>query len=149
MFESIIKKRFEKALKFDEGKAIDDILSVKILEDQIIDLNQDQLYNEGLLADNMPTGTYAKNTIEGTSKYPGKIEKGQPYDHVTLKDTGAFYNSMEVVATPNGIVIEADDPHGLDERYPKMLGLTEQSKAEILPEIKDRLIEKVKESITA
>ena len=58
-------------------------------KDEIIRLNTyDQLYNEGIDSEEISLGEYALFT------QAEKISKGERYDHVTLKDTGAFYDSF-------------------------------------------------------
>src|SRR4051812_41979225 len=95
MFNAI-KRKIEKIERLDQDKIMTEILDDSKIQSDIIALNQKQLFEEGVQADGTPTGEYQPATIQGTKYYPGKIEKGQPYDHVTLKDTGAFYNSMKV-----------------------------------------------------
>lgn len=38
-----------------------------------------------------------------------KKRKGQPYDRVTLNDTGKFYNSLKVITDSNGFYVTSDD----------------------------------------
>jgi len=47
-------------------------------------------------------GEYSPFTVEE------KKRKGQPTDRVTLKDTGDFYMSFEVIPFKGGFIIEAD-----------------------------------------
>lgn len=142
MFKAI--KRLEKKISgIDEHKMLSSILNEKPMRDEIIRLNQEQLYVDGVQADGEPTGEYSFNTIHGTKHYAGKIEKGQPYDHVTLKDAGKFYRSMKVEVEEEGMRITADDPNGLEEKWPQMLGLDSESKAQILPDIKGSIISRI------
>lgn len=67
----------------------------------VIKLIQEQLYNDGENGNGQSLGEYSKATIYGTSNFKGKIEKNQPYDRVTLKDTGAFYKSMQLIRQNN------------------------------------------------
>ncbi len=133
--------------KLDQDKILTEILNEQTLQSKIIERNQEQLYEEGLQADGIPTGSYSFNTIMGTSRYAGKIEKGQRYDHITLKDTGTFYKSMKVKSITQGIVITADDPNDLQAREPKMLGLTPESLSEIIIDVKIDLLNKVKQAL--
>lgn len=108
---------------------------------QIIDLNQKQLYDEGLLSDGTPTGDYAPFTIQ--KKDTLGVESG----HVTLKDTGEFYDSMKIEEKDNGVVITADTQKpdiDLADHYPGLLGLTDDSKAEIKPEIIEIMLNHLK-----
>lgn len=131
----------------DQNKLVKEVFNSPILEAQIIDLNQDQLFNKGIQADGTPTGEYAYNTIFGTSKYAGKIQKGQRYDHITGKDTGASYESMDVVAKEDKLVMQSKFPNSFLERLPDALGLTNESFKQIRPEIKERYVELFKKKV--
>lgn len=97
---------------------LDEIFSISRVQDEVIRLNQEQL-TQGLDSDKKVIITdkakienaghvYAINTIRGTSRYKGKIEKGQPYKEVTLKDTGQFYNSFRLLIREKYYEILAD-----------------------------------------
>jgi hypothetical protein len=76
----------------------------KDVQDEIIRINtEDQLEEEGIDSLGRKLGDYAPSTIAY------KRRKGQRYDHVTLKDTGDFYNSFNVKVNVNEIIIDADD----------------------------------------
>lgn len=98
---------------------------------KIIYLNTiEQLYNKGEDSEGLDLYPfYSKNTI----LY--KQEKGQPYDRVTLKDTGAFYKSFTVTVANDYFEIDADpvkEENNLFSIYGEdVLGLTEESKTEI------------------
>lgn len=64
-------------------------------------ITQDQLYKEGIDGKGKSLGSYA----ESTKKV--KITKKQPIDRVTLKDTGVFYFSIDVIANDTNLVIES------------------------------------------
>lgn len=144
-----IKKKVENLKKFNQEKELNQILTSPSLKAQIIDLNQKQLYEEGKQADGTGTGEYAYNTIHIYK--PLAIADGRDgrSDHVTFKDTGATYRSMEVEAAPDGIIITADDPYGVFEFMdaPQALGLTSESKSEILPEIRSELVDRVRKRL--
>lgn len=134
----------DKVKQLDSQKIMSEVFNDKDLQADIIDLNQSQLYNKGIQSDGTPTGTYTKKSIEF------KKFKGQPYDHVTLKDTGEFYSTMNVKPDGDGFVINADmvkDDQDLSERWDKALGLTDESISEIIPEARYLIIEKVKNEI--
>ncbi len=60
------------------------------LEEQIIELNQEQLYQGQYAAGGKIKPRYAPYTIAV------KTQKGQPTDRVTLSDTGDFYEGFDV-----------------------------------------------------
>jgi hypothetical protein len=136
-----VKRLANNLSSIDKNKMIGDIISIPSVQSQIIDLNQNQLYEQGVDAAGDPTGDYAYSTINGTSEYEGKIQKGQRYDHITLNDTGEFYNSMKVIQGSEAFAIIGKLPGSARDRWPDALGLTTESKAEIIPEIRERLVD--------
>ncbi len=118
----------------------DDLIRVlsedRSFTDLIIELNtRKQLFDKGidstgrLLSD--IGGDYSPNTIEGTNQYKGKKEKGLPYDHITLFDTGDFYSSFKVYYNNGNLTISADTikdtTNLITEWGSNILGLTEES----------------------
>lgn len=119
---------FTKISQIDENKLW--LFSVdKPLREKMIELNTDlQLYEFGIDSKGDPIGNgyYTNFTVQ--------IKKGkkQRYDHITLKDTGAFYNSFTVDVTVNNIIFDADDTSLYDvplfEVYGvDVLGLTDEN----------------------
>ena len=66
---------------------------------------------------------YANSTIKI------KRSKGQPTDRVTLFDTGAFYNSLEIIAGKNDAIIRTIISYSvfLVDKYADILGLDDES----------------------
>lgn len=99
----------------------------------IVSLNtQDQLYNKGIRSDKTKIGQYTPYTIEI------KRLKGQPYNHITLKDTGDFYDSFVAFVDNSADIQISSDPIKTDAltglttdltiRYgEKIIGLTEEN----------------------
>lgn len=139
---SAIKKKVKNLEKFNQEKELDRILSTPSMKAQIIDLNQQQLYDEGIQADGTSTGKYAPITVSYYKPLAEAEGRDGRTDHVTLKDTGHLYDSMQVEAVGEGIQITADDENGVFEKMKveQALGLTSESKAEIIPEIREDLI---------
>lgn len=142
MFE-VFKNLGRNLATLDKKKMLNEILSVRSLQAQIIDLNQAQMYDKGVDSDGVSLGNYSMATIYGTTKFEGKIQKGQRYDHVTLKDTGESYDTMKVIHGRDGFFIDGKFPESVERKWPDALGLTNDSKDEIIPEIKERLIDKI------
>jgi hypothetical protein len=107
--------------------------------------SQVQLYEQGVnrlgvsIMDYQP---YTETTIAI------KKEKGQPYDRVTLRDTGDFHASFYITTTDKDFEIKASDSktQGLKKKYGnQILGLTEEHVAEVAaeyvyPALLDKLI---------
>lgn len=117
------------------------------LQAQMIDLNQQQLYDKGVDANGDPTGQYAHATIYGTVNFEGKIAKGQPYDHVTLKDSGASYDTMKVKNENDGAEIIGNFPDAVKRGWPEALGLTDESIQDISPAVNDGIIDEINKGI--
>ena len=114
------------------------------VKQQIIDYNQEQMYEQGIDSAGESLGEYSHVTIKI------KQEKGQRIDHITLKDAGDFYDSMRIVTTDKSALIEADmqkPDTDLEIIYPKALGLTEDSKNEIMPMIIGQMMKEIKLAI--
>lgn len=99
----------------------------KDAQEEVIRLNtEDQLYDEGIDALDRTLGAYSPVTVAI------KRSKGQRTDHVTLKDTGAFYDSFQVKVDRKGFEIIADDTGGYDVALTQtwgndIIGLTKEN----------------------
>jgi hypothetical protein len=144
-----IKNLNARVQAIDQARILTDILDTDSLKAQMIDLNRTQLYEEGVQADGTPTGEYAPVTINYYKPLAAAEGRDGRTEHITLKDTGAMYESMKVESLPEGFKITAEDPNDLQVREPKMLGLTKESIAEIIPEVKQRFLDNVKEKLFA
>lgn len=112
--------------------------------DLIIELNtKNQLYDKGVNSKGESIGDYSLYTKAI------KDNNGQITDHVTLNDTGAFYESFKVyINSQKDFVISADtikDTSDLIVDWGKeILGLTEESLVTLRENAKDILIPYVK-----
>jgi hypothetical protein len=111
------------------------------VKDMIIQMNtEDQLEEDGIDSLGRELGDYSPYTVEI------KKMKGQRYDHITLKDTGAFYDSWVVTVDRDGIDVDADDTSLYDRPLFKVwgedvLGLTKENLAILQSVIAERYIE--------
>lgn len=109
--------------------------------DEIIRLNtEDQLEEDGIDSLGRDLGDYSPYT-----KILKKL-KGQRTDHITLKDTGDFYESFVAVVNNSEIIIDADgikdDGTDLFRQYGNdIAGLTDENLQFIINEIRDGIIE--------
>ena len=99
---------------------------------KIIEMNVGQLNDHGVNSLGIRIDTYAPY-----SPYTVRVktEKGQPTDRVTLRDTGEFHKSFEVVIDPTGFYITATDSktNELVDKYgEKIFGLIPENKSELL-----------------
>lgn len=145
MISGLIDKFKKVGEELDTGE-----IAKKIVRDNdniLIDMNaQDQLYAKGVnrlgvrIDEYQP---YRPLTIQV------KIEKRQPYDRVTLKDTGEFYDSFYVETAEDRFYIKASDEktNWLIKKYgDEIFGLTNDSLAEFINDyVKDEAYNRVKE----
>lgn len=109
-----------------------------------LNLNRwEQLYGRGVDANGVPLGEYREKT---------KALKNDPQlSHITLRETGDFYNTFKIFVGHNFIELEADTRKGkddLEDIHGDIIGLDDDSK-EALGEymIDNGFIEQIKESI--
>lgn len=145
MISGLIDKFKKVGEELDTGE-----IAKKIVRDNdniLIDMNaQDQLYAKGVnrlgvrIDEYQP---YRPLTIQV------KIEKRQPYDRVTLKDTGGVYDSFYVETAEDRFYIKASDEKAnwLIKKYGvEIFGLTNDSLAEFINDyVKDEAYNRVKE----
>lgn len=127
--------------RLNPNRLMRDVIDETSVKAQIIDLNQSQMFDKGIDAKGETLGDYSQVSVTKYGKRPG---------HIQLKDTGEFYDSMKVNIEEDKFIIIGDTDKGdvdLANVYPDVLGLTTESKEEILPEISQRLSEKIKEEI--
>lgn len=117
-------------MRLNDGQMIKD--AVMNNSNYIEDMNtEDQLFEKGVNRLGIPImdyQPYSPMTMEI------KRMKGQPYDRVTLRDTGDFHQSFRVEATLKDFVISADDwkAEKLKKKYGKgIFGLTEENLREL------------------
>lgn len=142
-----------RAIALDEHAILNALLANPGLQQDILDLNrQNQLFDKGIdstgrsLAD--IGGGYAPVTIQI------KTAKGQPTDRVTLRDTGEFYASFYIVLGEKEFYIEADPmkPGGvnlLEEWGKDVLGLTDESKRQLVEWLKAEMVPVVRDYLLA
>ena len=115
--------------------------------DLIIELNtKNQLYDKGVNSKGESIGDYSRYTKAI------KDEKGQIFDHVTLNDTGKFYESFKVyINSQKDFVITADTIKDMSDLIAdwgrEILGLNEDSLAILRDKAKQILIPYIKSII--
>lgn len=136
-----------RAFKDSLPMLLEDIVRDK--EDVIVSaIADDQLYRRGIngkgekIMDYMP---YTARTIKN------KKRKGQPTTRVTLRDTGAFHESMYAVFDSEGFYITASDEKTQDlvEKYgEEIFRLTDKNFTRIIrSHIRKELVKRLKQAI--
>ena len=117
--------------------AVDAMLAKK---QDYIDHQQDQMF-EGIKSDGKSiTPPYAPLTILI------KESKGDPYDRVTLKDTGNFYNAIFIDKRSDGFLIDSKDSKAneLQEKYSdEIFGLADLRKQDYTDIVKPVFVQSV------
>ena len=118
--------RFEELSRLLGGDMLlDQVLNKSNVKRFIIDLNHGQLQS-GIDSQGESLGEYAPSTIEY------KKRKGQIHTHITLKDSGDFYDSFQVVVTSTDIIIitkpvKSDGTNLIEEYGEDIVGLTPEN----------------------
>lgn len=101
-----IEKLIHLLKSFDAIKALKQ--SISSAENVITEaISEEQLFKKGINGDNvsiMSYKPYAPRTIKN------KIRKGQPYNRVTLRDSGNFHRSFYLVCKEDSFYVDAMDP---------------------------------------
>ena len=129
MFERL-KEIANRVIALDKGAILVRIFSEKEAKDIVLFLQKSQLFEDGERSDGSVIGYYSDNT----RGYKGLANgwRGKSFDnHITLYDTGDFYESMSVKVLKNGdIEISADgqkDDTDLFAEYGEnIIGLTDE-----------------------
>jgi hypothetical protein len=142
-----------KLVNLDQKKILSTILNKKEIQLKAISLNIDsQLFERGVDIYGVsmrspfarPGEVYADSTIQE------KREKGQPYDRVTLRDSGAMVKTEKAIVKDNELILEMNtikDGKDLQKKFGQFVGLDEFSKEILIEEIKPIAIEIVKNEI--
>ncbi len=121
--------------------------SLRDCEDLIIKLNQDQLYESGIVDIKNPgkQEKYAPSTIRQKRKAPfNKTE------FITLKWSGDFHESFKVIYFADRLVVQSPDlkwPNWLEGRFPNALGLTDENIAILRDEFKEKFLRRLKNEL--
>lgn len=135
----------DRVKQLDAEKIVINLIFKDEIRTFILDLNrQKQLYEKGEDIEGNALGEYSAYTEEITQ---GRKKAGS---HYTLFDTGEFYRSFDVaVYSDNSFVVEADtikdDGTDLARKFGQdILGLSSDSKGELINKLLPLIIEQVK-----
>lgn len=104
-------------------------------EDYILGLNKSQLNDQGVNAHGEKIMDYAPY-----SPYTVKLkkEKGQPFDRVTLRDTGKFQAGFKLIVTPKTFRVTSTDsktPQLVEKYGPYIFGLSTENKEKLIQDV--------------
>lgn len=111
-------RKFSEALEDIDVEKIY-LQSVKETSEVALDLNKAQMLELGIDSQGKPLGEYKESTKRR------KRAKGQPTDHITLRDTGKFQDRMFLDTKQVPVLIDSKDQKVplIEKRWPKALGL--------------------------
>ena len=147
---SELQKRLE---KFDPNEILNEVLKDTKKPEELV---KERLNEEGKDSKGRKLRTYgAKGFGKGVyTPYTTmlKKQKGQPFDRVTLKDTGAFQKSFEKILLKEAFNIEGNSKKDNGEiednvDLTNVLNLSKNELSELVNEIKPDYIEAVRQSI--
>lgn len=103
---------YSKLIKVDMNGIVNKIMSIPEVKAELIRYNQLQL-EQGIDSQDKRIQTLlakeqGENLVYSLFTYGQKVQKGQDAQHVTLKDTGEFWQSMNVKVNENDVEILAD-----------------------------------------
>lgn len=118
-------------------------------EETILNLNRDQMYEDGTVNVNHP------GAVEHYSPATIRSKKRAPYnktEFITLKWLGDFHKSLKLIIFRDKFVISSDDKKWANflepqSRFGSALGLTEKSKGEVRDLSRDELIKKIRSEL--
>lgn len=132
-FNTSIRNLAWRLRRFDEILGKELVNEIMAHEDEIIEaVIQNQLYDRGINGAGIEIMSYEPYRPSTIKK---KRKKGQPYNRVTLKDTGEWYASLKLVYDSDGFFITSTDEKNkyLKQKYgPKILRLTNENLTIIL-----------------
>ena len=120
-FNASLRNLIHRLRKYRE--ILDEELKTEIIRNKDIILKmitKEQLYDLGIEGRGIEIWSYQPYTARTIRK---KHKKGQPYDRVTLKDTGKFYSSLDIKFDETGFYVTSSDSkaEALLKRYGKTI----------------------------
>lgn len=142
-----------RVLALSENDALKVVTDNKSIQFNAIRLNrQVQLYEKGVSIDGKQMrSVYARfGNVYSNRTIAYKREKNQPINRVTLRDTGAFYQTFTAKVKAGELFLYADtikDGKDLQDSFGQVVGLTEESKTELIEQAKPLILQYVKSKI--
>jgi len=139
--------------KLNEEKAFQKVIRNPAIQLEAIRLNRDeQLYQKGVdNQGNKMRSDYARfGNFYANSTIAIKNEKNQPTDRVTLRDSGAMYQTFKTKIVGDELMLDVNsikEGKDLVNRFGQFAGLDEESKNKLLIMAKPIVLDYVKNTI--
>lgn len=114
--------------------------AIEAESDNILDRNRQQMFS-GMRSD----GSEISPPYTPLTKFL-KAQKGQPFDRVTLNDTGSFYRLMFLTVRNGAFIIDSRDDKSeeLQTKYGETIfGVNQQNINDLAPDIGNRVVNDV------
>jgi hypothetical protein len=137
----------------NEKDALKVVTDNKSIQYQAIRLNRNvQLYEQGVGVDGRSLRSPFARGRDVYSRETMRIkeEKGQPTDRVTLRDKGAFYQTFNTKLMNGELYLTANtikDREDLQDKFGQVVGLTTESKNELIKQAKPIVLTYIKSKI--
>lgn len=124
--------------------------SARDKEKEILQLNQDQMYEKGVMDVNRPANKL--HYAASTARQKRRKATYKRTDHITLRWFGDFYQAMKLVFFKDRFEIASNDLKWANwlepqERFKSALGLTPESLQRVRAILRPGIIRKIKERI--
>jgi len=143
----VISVKLKKLQEIDINRILDECL--KEIEDFILELNKEQLYEKGEI--NVKNPNKREKYTQAYRRLKGRKATYKKTEFVTLRFEGVFYDSFKLIIFDKEFIISATDLkwNWFEEnpRFKNALGLTEESKKKLRKELKPLIIEGIRNEL--
>ena len=143
----VISEKLVQIQAIDINNILDECL--KEIEDFILELNRDQLYEKGQINVNEPQKR--EKYSAAYKRFKERKATFKKTEFVTLRFDGEVYDSFKLIIFEKEFLISATDLKwnwlGENERFKNALGLTGESKTKLRAELLPLIIEKIRNVI--
>lgn len=144
----VISEKIKQLQSININEILDESLSE--IEDFILELNKEQLYEKGQINVNEPQKREKYSTAYKRVKERKATFKKTSF--VTLRFDGGFFDSFKLIILEKEIIISATDLKWANwleknDRFGNALGLTEESRKELKDALLPLILEKIRDVI--
>lgn len=144
----VISEKLKQLQSLNINEILDD--SLREIEEFILELNKEQLYEKGQINVNEPQKR--EKYSAAYKRFKERKATFKKTSFVTLRFDGDVYNSFKLIILENEIIINATDLKWANwleknERFGNALGLTEESRKELKSALLPLILEKIKDVI--
>lgn len=143
-----IDQKIQRLKNIDFHQIINDAARDK--KEQILKLNQDQMYDKGVMDVTKPQKRL--KYAPGTVRQKKKKATFKRTDHITLRWFGDFYDKMKLIFFRKEFVISSTDLKWANwlepqKRFANALGLTDKSMKKLKILLRPQIVKRVKQQI--